>query len=271
MMISLLSIWEISRKEFYEHLKTKRFILISGLYALGFILSIWISSYYNTLTSRDFLEILAASHSVTSIFYAILPIALSYDLISRERINKSIYLLLSKPVNREEVVLGKFLGVFLVICSILIPVVTIGSAIFSLYHGTPSPHDLSKSYLYLGAIILATSCYISLSLLFSTFSRSSATSLILSLIIGWFGLSMIYPLSVMYRAFSGNVSGIPWYVKIAYAISPYNNLNSLQRIISKPLYQNPPISVEQSIFSLIVFLVVTLLLSLIIFKKEDLS
>ncbi len=268
--MDIRTIWEISRKEFYEHLKTKRFIIISSLYAIVFLVSVWILSHYSGMMALDFQTIISNTHSYVSIFYAILPIALSYDLISGEQAKKSIYLLLSKPVEREEVVIGKILGVIMVICAIIIPVSTVGNLIAGAFRGFPSLDIIARTYIYLVVVIFACTCYVTLSMLFSIVSKSSGISLILSLIGGWFGLNMLYTISLMYAFLTGNFTEIPWYTKVLYAISPSNDLSVALNIISKSSSSANPISVPQSIVALTIFFVVTFLLSLILFKRKEL-
>lgn len=268
MKVSPSLIWEVSRKEIYELIKTKRFVIFFVLYALTFLLCVWLSCYLNPhLTKEHFLGVMKNIHSIIYIFYAILPIVLSYDLITKERVTKSIYLFLSKPISREEVVLGKFLGVIIAVLLILLPVLTIGLIIFSAYNGIPCLSDIAKFYLHSLVLLLVCSCYISLSLLFSVLARSSLTSLILSLFGGWWGLEMIYLLLSMYSLYN-KIPSDSWYMKLAFAVSPLNNFKSTLRMLSATS-DNFPITVEESLVALLIFLIVTLILSLFIFRKKD--
>lgn len=269
--MDIRTIWEISRKEFYEHLKTKRFIIISSLYAIVFLVSVWLLSHYSGLLALDFTTIITNTHSSASIFYAILPIALSYDLISGEQVKKSIYLLLSKPVEREEVIIGKMLGILLVVSAIILPVATVGNLIAGVCRGFPSVEVIVRTYVYLVVVIFACVCYIALSMLFSVISKTSGISLILSLIVGWFGLDMLYPIALMYNFLSGNFLEIPWYAKVFYAISPSNNLTVALKIISEKASADAPISVPHSIVALTIFFLTTFLLSTILFRRKELT
>ncbi len=277
MNTSLSSIWTIARKEFYEYLKTKRLLIIGGLYAILFLLAVGIMSYYGSkvpIGISKFRYFIASSHSITSIFYIILPIVLAYDLIVRERSRKSIYTLLSKPINREEVMIGKFLGVLLIICIVIIPVATIGHLIASAYLGIPSLESIWRAYACLGIILLGTTCYISLAMLFSVITRTTVTSLISSLIVGWVGLNVIWPISMMFFMLSGHSNEMPLYVKIAYAISPSNCMNAAQRILSEHLFgsiHKYPISIFQSIISLLIFFVAMFVIAILLFRHKELT
>ncbi|KAA0012339.1 MAG: hypothetical protein FE041_03710 [Thermoplasmata archaeon] len=266
----------IARKEFYEYLKTKRLLIIGGLYVAGFLLSVSIMSYYSSHSPNDFRPIIANAHSITSIFYILLPIVLSYDLIVRERSRKSIYLLLSKPVNREEVIFGKFLGVLSIICCVIIPIATIGHLITMAFCGPAGTESIARAYAYLGVIILGTACYISLSILFSIITKSTATSIISSLIVGWFGLNMIYPIYLIFSLLAGDpLNTTPWYGKLAYAISPSNDMDAAGRILSEQMMGRQmgsviPITVSQAILALVIFFLITFAISTFIFRKKEL-
>ncbi|HEC87855.1 MAG TPA: ABC transporter permease [Thermoplasmata archaeon] len=276
MNFSIYSSWEIAKKEFYEHLKTKRLIIIGGLYIAGFLLSVGILSHYSSHSPEDFPSIMGSAHSIVSIFYIILPITLSYDLIVRERSRKSIYLLLSKPVSREEIIFGKFVGVLLIICCVIIPIATAGHLITIAYCGFPSIDSIARAYAYIGIVILGSGCYISFSMLFSTITRTTATSIISSLIVGWFGLNMLYPITLIINFLSGGSSSTPWYSKIAYAISPSNNMGAAQRILTDRLMGIPtqnlyPISTSQSLISLVIFLLVSSIITTFLFHRRELN
>lgn len=259
-------ILEVTRKEMYEQIKTWRYIIISALYGFAFISSAWLISSYG-----NFVETIYNSHTIFSIFYPLIPIVLSYDLVSKERSNKSIYLLLSKPISREEVLLGKFLGTLLSIFMIFLPIISIAILLLSIKLGSISVDDLYMTYFHLIILILVSSCYVSISLISSVISKSSSMSIVLSIIVGLLGLNALYPLFMIYGISLGSITQqYQLYIKIAYALSPYHNLNLATDIIFRSPDHHPIISLEQSIFALLIFLMVTLPLSLVIFKRKEL-
>lgn len=269
--MDIKTIWEIMRKEFYEHIKTRRFIIISSIYAFLFLLMVWLLSNYSGMLALDFKTVITNAHSSASIFYIILPIALSFDLISGEYTRKSIFLLLSKSVEREEIIIGKFLGTLATVCTVIIPVATLGNIMAGTCRGFPSIEVIGKIYIYLVIVIFACSCYISLSMLFSTLSRTSGISLILSLVVGWFALDMLYPISLMYTFFTGIPTDIPMYSKIFFAMSPSNNLSVVLKIISEKAGGDTPIGVPESILALTVFFVITFIITTSTFRRKELT
>ncbi|MEA2054576.1 MAG: ABC transporter permease subunit [Candidatus Thermoplasmatota archaeon] len=275
MNISFASVITIARKEFYEYLKTKRLLIVGGLYAIGFLLAVSIMSYYKS--PDDFRSLISTAHSIVSIFYILLPITLSYDLIAGEWSRKSIFLLLSKSVNREEVIIGKFLGISIIICTVLIPVATIGHLIAIAALGNPGLESMGRAYAYLAVILLGTACYISFSLLFSTITRTTATALISSIIVGWFGLNMVYPIANLFRFLTGHGSdSTPLYGKIAFAISPSNCMAATTQILSDKIMGFStgniyPISIFQAVIMMAVFCIVIFIIALTLFKRKELT
>lgn len=275
MNISLPAIAAVARKEFFAYLKTKRLIIIGGLYAVVFLLSVVIMAYYQA--PNVFRELTANAYSTTSIFYVVLPIVLSYDLIAREQSRKSIFLLLSKPVTRIEVAIGKFVGIFSVICAVLIPIATIGHAIAAGTLGIEAGMDIARAYAFLGIILLEAACYISLSMLFSTVSSTTATSLIGSVLVGWFGLNMLYAVVSLFYGLAGySGDGPPLGSKIAFLLSPANNVSATMEILAGKIMGistlgQYPVSVPQAMAALIIFPVVAFAATLYLFQRKELA
>lgn len=267
MRISMITLKEIVRKEFLENARTKRLIIIGGLYSFVFLATAYILSSLCSL--KDFLSVIGQSHKFSSLFYAILPIVISHDLVTRERMSRSIYLLLSKPVTREEVILGKFLGALSIVGLVVFPVTTLGLLIFSLHHGFPSASEIGRSYIYLGIVLLTASCYISLSMLFSVVSRSSFMSLILSLLVGWFGLSIIYPMLLLLSFYLKGLED-SWCLKLAYLVSPDHYLSASYCILQPPC-KGGIVTPEEAIISAFLFLFITLLSAIMIFRRIDVN
>lgn len=275
MHLSLPAVIAVARKEFFAYLKTKRLIVIGGLYAVSFLLSVVVMSYYQT--PDVFRELLANGYSITSIFYVVLPIVLSYDLIAREQSRKSIFLLLSKPVNRVEVAIGKFGGIFGIICAVLIPIATVGHVIAASSVGIEAGLDIGRAYAFLGVLLLEAICYISLSMLFSTVSGSTATSLIGSILVGWFGLNFLYPVVSLFYGLAGYTgSGPPLGSKIAFLLSPANNASAAMELLSDKIMGisgagQYPVSVTQALAALVIFPICIFAATLYLFHQKELT
>ncbi len=268
MDMSFSSITAVAYKEFSVYLKTKRLLIMGGLYVAGFLTAIGIMSYYRQ--PNAFPDAMALAYSSTSIFYVMLPIALSYDLIAREQSRKSIFLLLSKPIRRIEVAIGKFIGIFSILFIVIVPIVTIGHIIAGISVGIHGIMIEVEAYAMLVVILLGMSCYISLSMLFSTLTDSTSTALILSLIVGWFGLSMLEPLVSLFYSLTGSGGGgTPLASKIAYLISPSNDMNTAMKILNDTV--SAPVSVPQAVAALGIFLAITFAATLYLFRRKELT
>ena len=112
---------------------------------------------------------------------------------------------------------------------------------------------------------------------FSTITKTTATSIISSLIVGWFGLNMIYPIYLVFSLLAGNpLNTTPWYGKLAYVISPSNDMNVAGKILSEQIMGQQmggviPITVSQAILALAIFFMATFVISIILFRKKELN
>ena len=112
-------IYDVTRKEIFEHFKTKRLIVISIIFAIVFLIVAVFGRYLvggggdEPAYEAGPNEVLILMLAFTGLFPPILAIALSYDTIVGERTRKSLHLIVSKPVDRSSIFIGKFLGAFL--------------------------------------------------------------------------------------------------------------------------------------------------------------
>ncbi|HOZ44063.1 MAG TPA: ABC transporter permease subunit [Methanoculleus sp.] len=106
----------IAGKEFVDALRGKKFLLIFGIYlAIAFIGAIQgIQSYTSGVSflgiPPTILDVFLRMGETVSTLGAILGIAAGFDLISGEREEGSLKVLLSRPVFRDEIITGKVIG-----------------------------------------------------------------------------------------------------------------------------------------------------------------
>jgi ABC-type transport system involved in multi-copper enzyme maturation permease subunit len=203
---NLKLIFVVTRKELLEHFKTKRLIVISLIFGCVFII---ISIFGGLIVSGAETDELAykqgANYALnlvltfTSMFSPILAIALTFDTIVGERTRKSIELILSKPVSRYEIFIGKFFGAFLSIAIVYMVVVTIGYCIVIAISGRfPTVHDVGIAYSAVGLILLGAACWVILILLFSTIFKTIVSALIFSVLTWLFILSLASQSGLIY-------------------------------------------------------------------------
>ena len=98
-MINENAVLTIAKKEFSDKLYEPSFIILAFI----FMITLFVYSQGNN-NINDVVRIIG-------VFFPLLGIALGYDAIIREKNSKSLNILLTHPVFRDNIVTGKFLGI----------------------------------------------------------------------------------------------------------------------------------------------------------------
>ncbi|KAF5062133.1 MAG: ABC transporter permease [Methanoculleus marisnigri] len=204
MKIDLSRVAIIARKEFADHLTDRTFLLVLALFGILtlFALERGLASYTNAMEWYVFLleRAARADHLSTSpftsspnlpsvlwiflgvgekflLFGPLLAIAVGFDLISGERSTRSLRMLLSRPVYRDEVITGKAVGgaVVLVLASAVPFILALGAVLVAGL--TVTPHDAAIVVLCWGATILYLLAYFGVAVAFSAFSEDGGRAL----------------------------------------------------------------------------------------------
>lgn len=145
--------------------------------------------------------------SVLDIFYNVtqpmslagsaLAIVMGFDLITREREEGSLKQLLTRPLYRDTVIIGKAVSGIAAIVIMVGATFLIAMAILLIYGIVPQGDDLYRIAAFFGVTVLFIACYFTLSLMVSTLTRSSTMAILCML-----GLFLIFYLvpSVSYQA-----------------------------------------------------------------------
>lgn len=163
----------IAIKEFKAAFKDKVFLVITLLFLVLSIVSVYIgSSTKNALIKayRDIVSILESQNASSlppapviypltilanlsvyvSIIGAVLAIFLGFDSFSGERENGTLKLLLTRPLYRDQLVTGKLAGGALVICVLLGVTLIFNTLLFTLVSGmVPDFGELSRLALFI--------------------------------------------------------------------------------------------------------------------------
>lgn len=135
----------------------------------------------------DFVIILVAS--IASFVASLSAIVLSFDAITKERVEKSLDVLLTKPFPRESVVLGKYLGITGAMTAPFVLVLFGSVWIMSFVSNKwPSP---SVIFTFIIFLVLLIAIYIALEILVSILAKTTGTA-ILSGIGIWVLLNMLW-------------------------------------------------------------------------------
>lgn len=116
-------------------------------------------------------------------FGVFLGIAMGFDLVSKEKETRSLKILLSHPVYRDEVVNGKALGSALALAIALGATVAVSVAILLVMGIVPTMDELGAILVFAVVSTIFVLTYFSLALLMSTVAPDSGTALIFTLIV----------------------------------------------------------------------------------------
>lgn len=182
------------RKEMADHITSKRFIIILLLVMLTTIASIYgmingISDALESSSDYIFLKMYTTSgNSIPSYasFIALIGpfigLMLGFDAINSERNNGTLNRLVSQPIYRDSVIIGKFLaGASLIAIMVLSTGVLIGAVGFLKIGILPSGEELIRVVVYLLYTIVYICFWLAMSMLFSVICRHSATSALASI------------------------------------------------------------------------------------------
>ncbi|MEM2094435.1 MAG: ABC transporter permease subunit [Candidatus Bathyarchaeia archaeon] len=187
----------IAKKEFLDHISSRKFLLIFG--TLLIIVLVSAIQGAETFTSSPESGVVNLSTALTqmvnniSTVGGILAVALSFDVINREKVSGSLKVLLSYPIYRDTVLIGKFLGGLGVMIIVAVTAFITGVGTFVAITGVPlSPDSGLRLLLFLGMSILYLTLFLGIGLLFSIVFSEPSTSL-LGAMIFWLASSFLIP------------------------------------------------------------------------------
>lgn len=187
------AVYEVARKEVLQHLRTKRLLIIGGLLTAALVLMTLIIGP-QIMDSIGDPEAGIARENFVFLFYfstyfiggyffiQLLAIVLTADGVCSEWQSRTIFLLLSKPVSRTAFVLGKFLGSYVTIAATVFLLFTLDYLVMQgVYEGSPTGEEWLRFFGAIGVLILGAGAFAALALFFSTLTRSTVMSLLMTL------------------------------------------------------------------------------------------
>lgn len=201
----LRNIRAIAEKEFTESVTSRRFLLISAFYVgmatLLTVLSVlffYSNEYVYYMPDFNPTMVLQLM-SVLNFALALLAVIVSSDAISLEKSSRTIYQLMSKPVERSSVILGKFLGSLGVVTVLFLGSTILAYAVTALVTlKFPPLGQIPMVVVGLLSMVLLFAVYIALGILISAVTKNPYISIIGS-ILAWIGL--------MFASTIGNMLG----------------------------------------------------------------
>ena len=194
------SMWDIGRKQLEDTFSSRKFLIILGLFLALSMGSVYMGvDQYNQemeqFQNGNSYGSVPEKPSLTDVFglmvqlnlplaAGILALLLSYDVVSKEREEGTIELLLSYPVYRDEVINGKFAaGLFTVSLALLIAFIASSGLAIYLTGQLPSLEQLWRLIFVWQGSIIYMAFFFGLGTLFSTLFRSSWRSLIVGMLV----------------------------------------------------------------------------------------
>jgi Cu-processing system permease protein len=273
------SVLLIAKKEIMDNIRNKWIIFMTGVFAFLTLIISYFGSFGGGWQSVGLT--IAGMMSLVQYLIPIIALMLSYGAVVGEIERGSMSAFLSLPVKRFEIILGKFVGLSTVLAVSIIAGFGIAGIIIGLNVGEI---NIGEYLFFLVASILLGTVFISLGLFASSFFKRRSTSMGMAVFL-WFFFTMIWSVitlgvaSMIVDIGSIATGNIPdWYyaIEMINPLSSYNGLVSIniesvsgmgqQFIGSYPDFYSTPILT----FVLLIWLIVFLTLSILLFKKRDL-
>ena len=233
------AVYEIARKEVLIFARTKRLYIMGSLFAVGFIgLTLVFANFVAEIlgdAADDIFGVvnLSEANAVMAFvlffpilgayfFLNLLGIVFTFDGVVREYEDKTLFLLLSRPVSRQAFVLGKFAGAGFTVAAIFLTLGSIAYLVAMLVMGDwATPGDMLRYFLALGIVTLGMLALAAMGLFFSAVARTTTMSMLASLGMWFIVLNLL--------ASSGNIYALtqrdftverPWYVLATQYFNP---------------------------------------------------
>ncbi len=201
----------VAAKEFRDYLTSKRFLLLFGLLGLLTIIGAiaGIGDYnsaldnYNSNLARataavgglrfnvnmpSILLIFNAYGTYIASFGMLLAVSMGFDLISREREEGTLKILLTHPVFRDQVINGKIIGAGAMILVVLLATFLAMVAIMLFFGIVPAGDDIVRLATFFGAVLLFLLAFLAIAVMASTVAKSSSMAMLIAIAIVLVGM-----------------------------------------------------------------------------------
>jgi len=119
----------------------------------------------------------------------IFAIVITFDAVSKEKVQGTLDLLLSRPVSRTGVLIGKFLGVF---GAVAFPLTLVNLAALGVLGATSGESPTgSFAAAFLGYSLLLVALYVLIQLVFSSLAKTSGTAVLFGVLV-WLLFNILY-------------------------------------------------------------------------------
>jgi len=254
-----MRIWAVALNTFKETIRNRILLNILffaiGLILLSLVVGEW-SMYQQVKVIKDF------GLSAMSIFGLLIAVFIGIRLMVQELEQKTIYLIISKPIRRWEFVLGKYLGLSITLAfNVLLMSLALWGASY-LMEGYID-WSLTPAIILLYVEILLV---VAFSMLFSSFMMPtvSAIATLMIFIVGHLS-DFLLEFIALYPD-----KGYHWFLKAIYHVAP--NLEKLNLKIA--VVEDLPYDSSNLIFGLLYgfsYILILLIITAIVFERKDLK
>jgi len=202
-MLNLKAVYSVAKKEFADNVRSKWIVALIVIFAVMTLLASYLAGASAGQALGGMEETVLSLMSIAGILVPLIAIMLGYAAISGECESGSMGILLSYPIRRVEILVGKIVGLGFVIVVSTVVGFGMGGIAIAATTGTES----GLAYMaFIGYTILIGFIYLSMSILFSSIAKRRTTSLGMGVVL--FFWSMIYGMIIfgLYYATGGNVS-----------------------------------------------------------------
>ncbi|MGA9141165.1 MAG: ABC transporter permease subunit [Methanocella sp.] len=196
----------VASKEFRDYMASKRFLLLFGLLGLLSIISAvaGIANYNSDLAAYNsnlqqagtavggmkffvampsILEIFNSYGSYIASFGMLLALSMGFDMISREKEEGTLKILLTHPVFRDQVINGKIIGAAAMMIIVLLSTFLAIVAIMLFFSIIPAGDDIIRLCAFFVAVVLFLMAYLAISVAASTVAKNSSMAILIAIAI----------------------------------------------------------------------------------------
>jgi len=272
------TMYTVAKKEFLDNIRNKWIILLTILFVLIIVVFSYAAGSGETFGNME--NTVFGLLGISSILIPLIAIMLGFSTISGEAESGALYVVLSYPVRRVEVLLGKLLGLGSVIIISIIIGFGLGGVVIAL---TVGPESWVGYIAFIFLSIFLGFIYLSLSICISAFCKRRITSIGGGLLV--FFWSMIYGtiVTAIFFATGGSIEDllagiIPDWFYNSVVFSPSDLYQTtVQRAFGDNTIEAMGFSVTipefLSSINLIIFLIIWFLVPLVLayyfFKRRD--
>jgi ABC-2 type transport system permease protein len=199
-------IWTVVAKEMADHFSSARMKLLQGLILLTAIGTVYTASQ-SLKDARDtqflFLRLFTTASEPLPSFVSflgflipIIAIALGFDAINSEFNKRTLSRLLSQPIYRDALLLGKFLGALFTIAITLLALWLLVTGMGIFFLGIPpTGEEVVRGLLFLFVTLAYAGVWLVLAMMFSVIFKQPATSALAALAV-WLLFAVFWPIIV---------------------------------------------------------------------------